>query len=61
MTYDAEQYLLHEMERDDMMEIYDFDNMKEVLDTTMGFDEDYNIIDKDAGMLFPQEIKEVNV
>lgn len=61
MTYDAEQYLLHEMERDDMMEIYDFDNMKEVLDTTMGFDEDYNIIDKDAGMLFPQEIKEVNL
>lgn len=61
MTYDAERFLLQEMERDDLIEMQDFGRMKEVLDTTMGFDEDYNIVDVDAGMLFPQEIKEVNI
>ena len=58
MTYESEQYLLKEMARDDYMDLYDYDNrLKEVADTTMGFDEDYNIIDDDADMLFPQEIK----
>ena len=61
MTYDAERFLLQEMERDDLIEMQDFGNIKEVLDTTMGFDEDYNLVDKDAGMLFPQAIREVEI
>lgn len=61
MTYDAERFLLQEMERDDLIEMQDFGNIKEVLDTTMGFDEDYNLVDEDAGMLFPQAIREVEV
>lgn len=58
MTYDIEQFLLQEMDRDDLMEIQDFGTFKEVIDTTMGFDENYNIVDEDAGLLFPQEFKE---
>jgi len=58
MTYDIEQFLLQEMDRDDLMEIQDFGTFKEVVDTTMGFDENYNIIDEDAGLIFPQEFKE---
>lgn len=58
MTYDVEVFLLQEMDRDDLIEFQDFGHTKEVLDTTMGFDENYNIVDPDAGMLFPQEIKE---
>lgn len=58
MTYDIEQFLLQEMDRDDLMEIQDFGTFKEVVDTTMGFDEDYNIIDEDAGLIFPQEFRE---
>jgi len=58
MTYDIEQFLLQEMDRDDLMEIQDFGTFKEVVDTTMGFDENYNIIDEDAGLIFPQEMKE---
>lgn len=61
MTYDAERFLLQEMERDDLIEMQDFGNIKEVLDTTMGFDEDYNLVDEDAGMLFPQAIREVEI
>ena len=61
MTYDAERFLLQEMERDDLIEMQDFGKWKDVLDTTMGFDEEYNVVDEDAGMLFPQEIKEVNL
>lgn len=61
MTYATETFLLQEMDRDDLMEIQDFGHMKEVLDTTMGFDENYQIIDEDAGLLFPQEIKEYNI
>lgn len=58
MTYDIEQFLLQEMDRDDLMEIQDFGTFKEVVDTTMGFDESYNIIDEDAGLIFPQEFRE---
>lgn len=58
MTYDAEVFLLQEMNRDDLIEFHDFGYEKDVLDTTMGFDENYNIVDEDAGMLFPQVIKE---
>ena len=58
MTYDIEQFLLQEMDRDDLMELQDFGTFKEVVDTTMGFDENYNIIDEDAGLIFPQKMKE---
>ena len=61
MTYDIEQFLLQEMDRDDLMEIQDFGTFKEVVDTTMGFDENYNIIDEDAGLIFPQEFKKYDI
>lgn len=60
MTHEVEEFLLQEMYRDDLIEFQDFGHMKEVIDTTMGFDENYNIVDEDAGMLFPQEIKELD-
>lgn len=61
MTYDIEKFLLQEMDRDDLIELQDFGTFKEVIDTTMGFNENYEIIDEDAGLIFPQEIKEYDM
>lgn len=61
MTHDVEEFLLKEMDRDDLMEIQEFGTLKDVLDTTMGFNENYQIEDEDAGLIFPQEIKEYDV
>lgn len=54
MTHDAEQYLLHEMDKEDFMDLQKIGHVDELLDSVLYLDEDADSIDDDNGLLFPQ-------
>ena len=54
MTYDAEQYLLHEMDKEDFLDLQKVGHMDELLDSILYLDETADMIDEDNGLLFPQ-------
>lgn len=62
MTHDAEMFLLREMDRDDLLNFQDYGNFNDIMDESLGIDiETGEIVDEDAGMLFPQPLREYDV
>lgn len=62
MTHNVEMYLLREMDRDDLVSFQDYGDFNDIMDECLGIDiETGEIVDEDAGMLFPQPLKEFDI
>lgn len=62
MTHNVEMFLLREMDRDDLVSFQDYGDFNDIMDECLGIDiETGEIVDEDAGMLFPQPLKEFDI